>query len=55
MAPTDWPVSRTSPVYFGSDKKDNATVIAYQYSDYIAEPTGAKLLNIWSQATGNID
>ncbi|OAA79670.1 ABC transporter-like protein [Akanthomyces lecanii RCEF 1005] len=42
-------------IYFGNGKKDNATVIAYQYAQYIAEPTGAKLLNIWSQATGNIE
>ncbi|OAQ97065.1 hypothetical protein LLEC1_00953 [Akanthomyces lecanii] len=42
-------------IYFGNDKKDNATVIAYQYAEYIAEPTGAKLLNIWSQATANIE
>ncbi|TQW00331.1 ABC transporter [Cordyceps javanica] len=42
-------------IYFGSDKKDDVTVIAYQYLSYIADPTGAKLLNIWSQATGDIE
>ncbi|KAJ3497101.1 hypothetical protein NLG97_g2156 [Lecanicillium saksenae] len=42
-------------IYFGSGQKDNPPIIAYQYIQYISEPTGAKLLNIWHQAAGNIE
>ncbi|OAA71404.1 ABC transporter [Cordyceps fumosorosea ARSEF 2679] len=42
-------------IYFGSGGAEDPVVIAYQYQAFISEPTAAKLLNIWSQATANIE
>lgn len=42
-------------IYFGGNKTDDPPIIAYQYEEYISEPTGAKLLNIWHQATTKME
>lgn len=42
-------------IYFGSGKDGDASVIAYGYTDYISNAQAPQILNIWSQATSNME